>query len=188
MPTTKTIRAPTRKAWRAWLRRHHASEREVKILVDKVHTGKPSMSHRESLEEAICWGWVDTTVKRVDEDTYTRMFRRRTSAARWSKATQGYARDMIDRGLMRPFGLKRYEEGLNKPVLDHGLPKDPPTPAALTKQLSRSKKALAFWKALAPSYRRYAVYMVERAKRPETKRKWIERIYANCRDGNKPLT
>jgi uncharacterized protein YdeI (YjbR/CyaY-like superfamily) len=185
---TQTIHVKDRKAWRAWLKKHHLKEREVKLLKYKVHTGKPALSHRESMEEAICWGWIDTTIKRVDDDTYTRTFRRRTHAARWSNATLGYARAMIAQGLMQPEGLKRYQEALKKPVLDHGLPKNPQTPEALKKRLAKSKKATAFWEALAPSYRRYAIYMVEKSKRPETKRKWITKIYENCRDEKRPLT
>ena len=185
---TATIYVKDRRAWRAWLKKNHLKAREVKLLKYKVHTGKPTLSHRDAMHEAICWGWIDTTIKRVDDDTYTRTFRRRTDAARWSKATLGYARAMIEQGLMQPEGLKRYQEGLRKPVLDHGLPKNPKTPEALQKQLAKSKKASAFWQALAPSYRRYAIYMVEKAKRPETKRKWIMKIYEHCRDQKRPLT
>ena len=185
---TATVHAKDRKAWRAWLKKHHLKEQGVKLLSHKVHTGKPAITHRAAMEEAICWGWIDTTVNRVDDATYTRMFRRRTDAARWSNATQRYARDMIEQDLMQPQGLKRYQEGLKKPVIDHGLGKNPKTPAALTKQLAKSKKATAYWKALAPSYRRYAIYAVEKSKRPETKRKWIMKIYASCRDEKRPLT
>jgi uncharacterized protein YdeI (YjbR/CyaY-like superfamily) len=172
-----SVHAPTRKAWRAWLRKHHARESEVRLVQHKVHTGKPAMSHREAMSEAICWGWIDTTIKRIDDDTFARTFRRRTGSARWSRATLRLAQELIDQGLMQPQGLQRYEEGRCRPVIDHDLPKNPDPPPALVRQLAKSKRAAAYWQTLAPSYRRYAIYMIENAKQ----------IYANCRDGKKPL-
>lgn len=181
------VHAPNRKAWRAWLRKHHAKENAVLLVQHKVHTGKPAMTHREAMSEAICWGWIDTTVKRIDDDTFARTFRRRTESARWSRGTLRIAKTLIAEGLMQSRGLRRYEEGRRKPVIDHDLAKNPAPPPALLRQLAKHKKALAHWHALAPSYRRYAIYMIEKAKQPATKRKWIMKIYANCRKGRKPL-
>lgn len=77
---------------------------------------------------------------------------------------------------MAPAGLKAYQDGLQKPVIDHGLPKNPDTPKDLEAALKKNKKAHDFFKTLAPSYRRYMIYMVEKAKLPETRKKRIKDI------------
>ena len=66
--------AGTREEWREWLRKNHKKERRVYLISYKKHTGKSSVSHREALEEAICFGWIDTTVKRLDDEKYKRTF------------------------------------------------------------------------------------------------------------------
>ena len=101
-----------REEWREWLKRNHLKESKVAIVIYKKHTGKPSLSQRESMEEAICFGWIDTTVKRLDEDRYIRNFSRRTANSRWSRNTRRYARDMMKEGKMSPEGMRRYKEGL----------------------------------------------------------------------------
>ena len=60
-----------------WLAKNHQKESKMAVIVHKKHTGKPFPTHRELIEEAICWGWIDTTIKRLDEDTFVRHFSRR---------------------------------------------------------------------------------------------------------------
>lgn len=181
----KKCYAKTRKQWRNWLERNHLKETHVSLIKFKRHTGKPALSHRESMEEAICFGWIDTTVKRIDEDTFERRFVRRNSKSRWSNATLSYARDMIKQDKMSEFGMKMYNEGRKKPTIDHGLPKNPKPPADLLDQLNKNKQALQFFTNLAPSYRRFFVYHIEKAKRPETRQKRIKEVYNKCKEGKK---
>ena len=81
------IEAGTHKAWRAWLQKHHLKEKKVGLICHKKHTGKLFLTHREAMEDAICFGWIDTTIKRLDEDRYIRYFARRTDKSRWSENT-----------------------------------------------------------------------------------------------------
>jgi len=186
MTENKKCYAQTRKEWRQWLKRNHEREKRVALVKFKRHTNKPALSHKESMDEAICFGWIDTTIKRIDEDRYERRFAKRTKKSRWSKATQSYARLLIKEGRMTEAGMKAFQDGLKKPVIDHGLPKNPATPNNLKKALAKNKKAEAFFKSLAPSYRRYYIYMVEKAKRPETKKKRIKEIVQKCKENKKP--
>ena len=78
------------------------------------------------MEEAICFGWIDTTIKRLDEDTYLRHFSRRNKNSKWSDNTLGYAKQLIKEKKMTPIGLEFYKEGLKKPTHDHGIPKNHP--------------------------------------------------------------
>lgn len=175
----------TRKEWRDWLSKNHDKESKVAIIIHKKHTGKPSISHRESMEEAICFGWIDTTLKRLDEDRYVRNFAKRTDKSRWSNNTLSYAKDMIKKRLMTSAGLKRYKEGLKKPSLDLNLPENH-IPKELKKEFEKSKKFKDAFEHIAPSMRKMFVHMLERAKLPETKKKRIMDIKRYIANKTKP--
>ncbi|MDO8642737.1 MAG: YdeI/OmpD-associated family protein [Candidatus Woesearchaeota archaeon] len=184
-PSQLNFHPSTRKDWRNWLKKNHTTETKVYLIKYKKHTGKPTVTNKEALEEAICFGWIDTTVKRLDDERYQQCFVRRNSNSRWSRNTQRYAREMIEQRKMTKAGLAAYKHGLTKPTIDHNLPRNPNTPADLTASLQKNKKAEEFFSRIAPSYRRTLIYFVERAKRPETKTKRISIIVAKCADGKK---
>jgi uncharacterized protein YdeI (YjbR/CyaY-like superfamily) len=163
----------TRKDLRKWLRRNHARERRVSLILDKRHTGKPAPSHRELIEEAICFGWIDTTIKRLDEDRFVRNFVKRNKKSRWSENTQRYARELIASGKMTKVGLKAYEDGLLIKTYDRDF-KWSKGSKDLDKALENSKKAKKFYERLAPSYKKLYVMWVETAKRPETRKKRLK--------------
>ncbi len=100
--------------FRDWLLSNHDKEKRVELVVHKKHTKKPSPSHRELLEEALCFGWIDTTINRLDEDKFIRTFVRRNKNSRWSENTLSYARKLIKEKRMTPSGLIFYKEGLRK--------------------------------------------------------------------------
>lgn len=100
--------------FRTWLIQNHDKENKVELIMHKKHTKKASPSHRELLDEAICFGWVDTTIKRLDEDRFIRTFVRRTKNSRWSENTLKYARKLIREKRMTSSGLSFYKEGLRK--------------------------------------------------------------------------
>ena len=90
------------------------------------------------MEEAICFGWIDTIIKRLDEDTFIRYFSTRTNNSRWSDNTLSYGKRLIEEGKMSERGLHYYKLGLAKPTHDHGIPKDPPMPDELKAALSKN--------------------------------------------------
>ena len=186
MTETKTFYAKDRKEWRAWLRKNHQKEKKVYLIKYKKHTGKPSLSHKESMEEAICFGWIDTTIKKLDDERYRRTFVKRNKNCRWSKNTLSYAEDLIKRKLMTKAGLKMYELGLKRPPFDYGRPENPETPEDLKKALQKNKKAETFFTNLAPSYKRFYLYQVLTAKRPETRKKRIRFVVDRAKLGKKP--
>ncbi|MCB9359059.1 YdeI/OmpD-associated family protein [Candidatus Woesearchaeota archaeon] len=175
---TPEIYAGTSKEWREWLRKNHRKENKVYLIKYKKHTGKPSLNNNEAMDDAICFGWIDTTVKRLDDERYRQCFMRRTSKSRWSKNTIARAKRMIAAKKMSAFGLKMYKEGLTKPTIDHNLPRDPATPVELKKALGKDLKK---FEALSPSAKRLHIYMVLKAVRPETKQKRIKEIVSVIR-------
>ncbi len=74
IPEILQLHVTTREAWRAWLQEHHDSDREIWLVFDKKHTGRPRVSYDEAVEEALCFGWIDGLVRRLDEDRYMQRF------------------------------------------------------------------------------------------------------------------
>ncbi len=174
-----------REEWREWLKRNHLKESKVAIVIYKKHTGKPSLSQRESMEEAICFGWIDTTVKRLDKDRYIRNFSRRTANSRWSRNTRRYARDMMNKGKMSAEGMRRYKEGLARKTHDHGIPHNPKVPGYLMAEIRKDRKARENFSKIAPSYRRTLLRWLLHAKLEETKKKRVKIIVQSLRRNQK---
>jgi len=185
MEVIKEFYAKSRKEWRNWLRRNHKKEKKVSLIKYKKHTGKPTLINKEAMEEAICFGWIDTTIKRLDGERYRQTFVKRNKNSRWSNNTLGYAKELMKQGNMSKQGIHYYELGLKKPTIDHGFPKNPEVPEDLKKALEKNKKAKENFYKFAPSNKRGYIYWVMRAKRPETREKRIKEIVKRSRDNKK---
>ena len=99
-----------RRAWRAWLERHHASARVAWLVYFKQHTGgRPSIPYEDSVEEALCFGWIDGTIRRLDEERYARRFTPRLPGSRWSVSNRRRAFKMIQEGMMTPAGMAKFD-------------------------------------------------------------------------------
>jgi len=169
----KTITAFSRDDFRNWLKSNHNKENKVSIILHKRRTGKPAPTHRELMEEAICFGWIDTIIKRLDENRYMRNFARRNKNSRWSKNTLSYAKKLIEEGKMTPYGMEFYKLGLQRPTHDHGIPKNPGIPDELKKALAKDKKARDNHSKFPPSAKRMIYRWILHAKLPETRKKRI---------------
>ncbi|MFH1802274.1 MAG: YdeI/OmpD-associated family protein [archaeon] len=185
MPTEEieTFHANTLKDWHDWLVKNHEKKDKVFLTKYKVHTKKPTFSHLDAMHEAICFGWIDTTAKRVDENVWGTVFVKRGPNASWSNNTLSYAKQLIKDGRMMPQGLEAYNRAKDKPTTDHGIPKDAPPPTDLIKALSRYKQTKANWDSLAPSTRFMYTVWIERAKQTETRRRRIRGVVERMRQG-----
>jgi len=167
------ITIKTREEWRNWLKKNHLIEKKVGLVSYKKHTGKPSISHKAAMDEAICFGWIDTIIKRLDDKRFIRYFVRRGDGANWSINTLKYGKELLAAGRMAPAGMLHYHKGLQKKPLDHGLPKKPNMPAELKKGLNK-KKALKNFMAFSPSTKYMFYRWILRAKREDTMNKIID--------------
>lgn len=165
-----------KKDFRKWLSLNHNKERKVGLIVHKKHTGKISPSHLELMEEAICFGWIDTTINRLDDNRYIRFFCKRSKNSSWSYNTLNYAKQLIKEKRMMPSGLKFYKEGLKKRPHDYGLPKNPEIPEDLKKILDKNKKASKNFEKISPSIKKARFRWILRSKLPETRKKRIDSI------------
>jgi uncharacterized protein YdeI (YjbR/CyaY-like superfamily) len=98
----------TQPKWRAWLERNHDTAAELWVGFYKMGTGRPSITWREAVDEALCFGWIDSVRKAVDAESYTNRFTPRRAGSTWSAVNIQRAKELIDLGLMRPPGLKAF--------------------------------------------------------------------------------
>ena len=165
----KTFLAHTADQWRKWLDEHHDSESEVWLIFHKRHTGVASIAHKDALDEALCFGWVDSLVKRLDDRRYAVKFTPRRGDSRWSATNRKRYEALKASGRLKPAGISRAPT-------DHGYDPRPARfkmpsklPRYIETALRKRPAALRYFKALAPSHRRRYVGWIESAKREETK-------------------
>jgi len=173
--------------WRKWLAKNHLIEKKVALISYKKHTGKPSISHKEAMHEAISYGWIDTIIKRLDDQRFIRYFVRRGEKANWSKNTLRYAKELHALGRLSPAGILRYKEGLKKKPHDYGLPKRPDMPIELKNALVLKKDALENFNSFPPSTKNMFYRWILRAKEIETKNKRIHIVVQKALENDKNL-
>jgi uncharacterized protein YdeI (YjbR/CyaY-like superfamily) len=165
----KTLHMRTLDQWRDWLNEHHASESEVWLIFYKRHTSIVSIDYKDALDEALCFGWVDSLIKRLDDRRYARKFTPRRADSRWSAANRKRYAELKSSGRLKPAGINRSPTdrtyGPRPPRLE--LPSK--LPDYMQTALKRRPAALRFFEALAPSHRRRYVAWIESAKRQKTK-------------------
>ena len=169
---------PNRYDWRAWLVKNHDVKKEVWLTYYKKHTGKRGISYDDSVEEALCFGWVDSIVKRLDEEEFARKFTPRRGKSRWSETNRKRVEKMIREGRMTETGLIRIKEARasgewlkSNASARHrnGLV----IPSYLQDALTTNKRALDSFNNLAESYRRNFVLWIDSAKMEKTRKKRV---------------
>jgi len=140
------------------------------------------------MEEAICWGWIDTTAKRIDDDSWGTNYVKRGPNAKWSTNTIARAEQMIAEGRMQPAGLRAYKHGLKQPIHDSHAHKKATMPRELREALAKNKKAKEGFDGYSPSTKRTIYLWISRAKRPETIEKRIRETIELALKKQKPFT
>jgi len=165
----KTFVAQNSEQWRRWLDEHHDSEREVWLIFHKVHTGVASIAYLDALDEALCFGWVDSLVKGLDDSRYARKFTPRKADSRWSAINRKRYAALKANGRLKPGGI-------NRAPTDRSYDSRPPRfqmPATLPRYIQAALKkhpaARRYFEGLAPSHRRLYIGWIDSAKREETK-------------------
>lgn len=164
-----TLDVRTRRQWRQWLATHHASSPGVWLVRHKQHTGVKSMPYEDVVREALSVGWVDSLIKRLDDDRYAIKVTPRKPTSKWSDINRRRWNELKAAGLLTAAGLAAAPTGNTyapRPVV-------PTLPAYIANALKANAKAWAFFRALAPTYRRDFVVWVHTAKRPGTRARRI---------------
>ena len=165
-----------REDWRKWLKKNYDVKKEVWLIYYRKHSGRPSISYDESVEEALCFGWVDSIIKKIDDEKFARKFSPRTGKSGWSESNKKRAESMIKEGKMTEAGLvkireaKRTGQWFETPLIIR-YRKKLVIPSYFEDALAASKKARENFDKLAQSYRRNFVGWVDSAKKEETRKK-----------------
>jgi uncharacterized protein YdeI (YjbR/CyaY-like superfamily) len=156
--------------FRTWLEKNHAKASELWVGFCKKASGTPSITWPESVDEALCFGWIDGIRKRVDEISYKIRFTPRRRGSIWSAVNIKRARELRKRKRMRPAGLKAFEARVEyRSGIYSYEQRRPELPAPYAKLMKRSRKAWEFFQGQSPSYRKMAGWWIVSAKKEETR-------------------
>jgi uncharacterized protein YdeI (YjbR/CyaY-like superfamily) len=183
MKTTELpmLEVSSRRQWRAWLTTRHTSSAGVWLVFHKQHTGRKSLPYEDAVREALCFGWVDSLVKRLDEDRYALKVTPRKSTSKWSDTNRRRWAELKTEGLLTPAGLAA------APTENSYAPRPvvPLLPTYIAKAIKANAGAWKFFQGLAPTYRRDFVVWIHTAKRPETRERRIRESLALLAAGKK---
>lgn len=168
--------------WRAWLEEKHETASEVWVGTWKARTGKPSLTWAQAVREAICFGWIDGQLRRIDDESHMQRFTPRRST-RWSAVNVALAEELEAAGLMHEAGRRAFaaRDLSEEPYSVSNRPDK--LPPELDAQLRANAAAAEFWDASPPSYRKAAAYWVTSAKREETRAKRLATLIADSANG-----
>ena len=164
-----TVDVRTRADWRRWLATHHASSPGIWLLRHKEHTGITSMPYEDLVREALCYGWIDSLIKRLDDDRYAIKVTPRKRTSKWSDLNRRRWKELEAAGLLAPPGLAA------APTAHTYAPKAsiPEMPGYIAKAFKTNAAAWQFFQSLSARNRRDFVVWIHTAKRPETRARRI---------------
>ena len=177
----------SRQAWRSWLKQHHAVKTAVWLIYYKKDSGKPTLTYSEAVDEALCFGWIDSTKRAIDSETFIQFFCRRKPNSVWSKINKAKVERLIEEGRMMPAGLQCIETAKKNgswAILD-GV-EELEIPRDLAKAFRQHKGSKAFFTGLSKSVKKMMLQWLVLAKRPETRQKRIDEIASLAAQQLKP--
>jgi uncharacterized protein YdeI (YjbR/CyaY-like superfamily) len=174
-------------AFRAWLRKHAATATELAVGFYKVGSGRPSMTWPESVDEALCFGWIDGVRRRIDDDAYQIRFTPRRPGSTWSAINIAKVRDLAAAGRMTPAGLAAFEARTDakSAIYAYEQREAPELAAEEIRLFKRHRAAWQWFQQAQPGYRRVATHWVVSAKKPETRARRLALLVAACAEGRK---
>lgn len=184
----KQLYIPDRKIWREWLTKNHKREEKgIWLIFYKKATDKSTLNYDDAVEEALCFGWIDSIIKKINDEKYVRKFTPRKPGSKWSQLNKKRIDKMIKQGLMTEAGMEKIQQAKKTGVwkksdrasISFEMPKE------LADTLAKNKKAKEFFEQLAPTYQKHFIGWITTAKRPETKKKRIAESIALLKQGKK---
>jgi uncharacterized protein YdeI (YjbR/CyaY-like superfamily) len=167
----------SRQAWRAWLEKHHGTSKGVWLVYAKKHTGLPSLTYDDAVEEALCFGWIDNKINRIDDDFYMQVFTPRKTKSAWSALNKARVERLLKAGLMTAAGLALVKAAKELGTWHAASSVDVTTvPADLRTALDANPRAKRNWASYTESLRKLFLRKLASAKRPETRARYLEDI------------
>jgi uncharacterized protein YdeI (YjbR/CyaY-like superfamily) len=171
--TENTLHVTTREEWRDWLAANGTDCSHIWLIYHKKHTGKPSLPYGDAVEEAICFGWIDATVRRLDEERYMQRFTPRRPRSKWSATNRRRAEALLAAGLVEDEGLARIEEARGNGAWAKAFAEetDVEMPQELAAALKANAKAATNFAGLPAGQRKHFIGWVAVARKPETRQR-----------------
>jgi uncharacterized protein YdeI (YjbR/CyaY-like superfamily) len=175
----------SRAVFREWLQDHHDTAIELLVGFRKRASGKPSMTWSESVDQALCFGWIDGVRRSIDESSYCIRFTPRKPRSIWSRVNIARFRKLEAEGLVAPMGAKAFEQGheLTAHYSYENAPRELTGPDLV--RFKANARAWAYFQSSAPSYRKVVLWWVLSAKRPETRERRLATLIADSAAGRK---
>jgi len=174
-------------AWRTWLNKNHSTKDSIWLIFKKKNSSNPNLTWSEAVDEALCFGWIDSTKKSIDNEKYMQYFCKRKPKSNWSKINKEKVKSLIDQGLMEEAGYRSVEvakENGSWNILDKvealEIPKD------LNDEFGNYKGSKEYFESLTKSGKKILLYWIVSAKRKETRKKRILEIAENASHKTKP--
>jgi uncharacterized protein YdeI (YjbR/CyaY-like superfamily) len=167
-----------------WLEEHHDTEAEVYVGFHKQHTGKRAMSWSDAVDQALCFGWIDGRVNKIDDDRYMQRFTPRKPMSNWSKVNVEKMARLIEDGRMRPAGLAAFEKRKDYRTGVYSFERESwELPPEFDTRLRANPAAAHYFDGRPPSYRRAAIHWVVSAKREETRERRLAQLIEDSASG-----
>ena len=183
-PAPKAFRTPA--AFRAWLEQHHATATVLELRLFKVHAAHRGITYKQALDEALCFGWIDGVVHRLDDDSYRQRFTPRQPRSTWSRRNVEHVERLKEAGRMMPAGLAAYQA---RDAMRTGIysfeQQRPELTTAYMNTIRANKAAWAFFQGQAPGFRRLMAHWIMSAKREETRAKRLGILIDSAARGRK---
>jgi uncharacterized protein YdeI (YjbR/CyaY-like superfamily) len=166
-----------------WLEQHHDTADEVYVGFYKTHTGKRAMSWSESVDQALCFGWIDGRANAIDEDRYMQRFTPRRPGSNWSKINVEKVAKLVEDGRMRPAGLAAFEKRTDAKTGVYSFERETELAPEYEAQLKANEAAAEYFHSRPPWYRRTAIHLVMSAKREETRERRLRQLIEDSAAG-----
>ncbi len=175
---TRQLVFADRESWRSWLLENHASEVEAWLVFNKKHSGLKGVKYDEAVEEALCFGWIDSVIKKIDDNKYMQKFTPRKKKSEWSELNKKRARKMLREGKMAEPGLQRIKEAKADGRWGKVKFRESPVriPLDLRLALKENGAARDFFDSLAPSYKKQAIGWILAARKNDTRQRRIAEV------------
>lgn len=174
-------------AFRAWLQQNHATVTELWVGLYKKHVPNPGLTYSEAVIEALCFGWIDSVMRRIDDDTHMQRFTPRKPGSIWSNANVAHVERLTREGRMAPAGLAAFAARSTRKTGIYSFERTQPAefPPALLRAFKAKAAAWKFFDAQPPGYRRLATHHVVSAKREATRQRRLEKLIAASAAGRR---
>jgi len=186
MQISETLYLTDRVKWRRWLKKNHKLKKEIWLVYYKKRSGQPRIPYDHAVEEALCFGWIDTTVQRIDEDRYAQKFTPRRPNSKWSETNIRRVKKMIRARKMTRAGLVVFDKADKNMEIAEKSKSRLLIPPDLKKALSGDSAAEKNFAKFAPGYRRDYVNWIKAAKREETRQRRIAAVVERAASNIKP--